>query len=161
MLQPDQMVEELERHISFVALLHTYSEAELLSTMADSQWSICDAVSHIMKWDEHFAQTVLKKVVSGGSVVLAEHEDVQLFNKQAVEYGRTLSPQALLEEAVRLRYELVSLLRAVPHAEFAKVFSSQSSYSLSSFVYEMFVLHDAHHRGQIEQHLASARISYH
>jgi|GEM_PF-1436456 hypothetical protein len=154
MLLPDKIIEELEDYASFVASLHKYSDTELITARVNSQWSICDVVSHIMKWDENFTQTVLTKIVNGEPAVLEEHADVQTFNQQAVEYGRTLPPKTLLEEAAKHRYRLVSLLRLIPHVEFSNAFSSRSSHTLSGFLYEMFVLHDAHHRRQIEQYLA-------
>lgn len=155
MLQPVNLIGELESYTSFAASLRKYSDTELTTAMANSKWSICDVVSHIMKWDENFSQTVLTNLINGEPVVLEEHEDVETFNKQAVEYGRTLQPKKLLEEAEKHRYLLVSLLRAVPHAEFSNPVSSRSSHTLSGFLYDMFVLHDAHHRRQIEQHLAT------
>lgn len=153
-LQPEKMIADLESYASFVASLHTYPDEALRSTIENSHWSVCDVVSHIMKWDENFVQTMLEKIVNNEPVILEEHADVQAFNNQAVENGRTLSTNVLLKQAVKRRADLLSLLKKVPITDFSKTFSAQSSHTLFGFLHEMFVSHDAHHRKQIEWQLS-------
>ncbi|MDF2921533.1 MAG: hypothetical protein K0R57_447 [Paenibacillaceae bacterium] len=155
LLQPDQIIAQLTDYASFVDSLHRYSDEVLRASMEKSQWSVCDSISHIMRWDENFAQTTLARIVNQERVVLDEHADVQLFNDQAIAYGRTLPAGELLTQAVKLRLELVSLLHQVQVPDFFRTFSAPSSYTLSGFLQEMFVSHDAHHRKQMEQFLAS------
>lgn len=154
-LSPEKMIDVLADYGSFVASLHNCSATVLRSAMDNGRWSVCDAVSHIMKWDEHFVRMTLKRIVNGEPAVLAEHVDVQSFNNRAVEYGRSLPPDELLEQAAQHRADLVSLLRRVPAAGFSKSFSTQSSHTLSAFLHDMFVSHDAHHRSRMEWHIVN------
>lgn len=149
-MYPEMIITELNNHISFVDSLHCYSHEALRAPMENSRWSVCDVVSHIMKWDGNFAQTALAQILHHEPAVLEEHVDVQAFNDHAVEYGRTLPVDELLDQAILLRRELVSLLRQVPAGDFLKTFSDRNSYTLAGFLEEMFVAHDAHHRKQIE-----------
>lgn len=150
----DRLITELKNFIPFLQTLTAVPDEVLMTAMKGSQWSVCDVVSHIMKWDENFVQTTLRQIVTHKPAILDEHPDVQTFNQQAVQYGRRFAPKALLAQAIKCRSDLVSLLQDVPESDFAKVLTAQSAYTLAGFLEKMFVSHDEHHRTQMALFLA-------
>jgi|GEM_PF-258412 len=94
----------------------------------------------------------MPKLVRRELVTLEEDMDFQGFNNRAVEYGRTLNQKQLLDEAIFNRSQIVSQLKKLP--EDALITDVPvTSFTLSSFLQNMFVSHDKHHRKQIEEYL--------
>lgn len=148
------MVSKLDEYRTFVESLKAFSDEQLTSPIAEEKWSIRDIISHIMAWDENFTATILVKIVTGEAVVLEEHSDVQSFNSHAVELGKLVPPQELLDRAVHSRTRLIFTLTRVPESRYEVAVSDRNDYTLSKFLDQMFVSHDTHHRHQIETHLS-------
>lgn len=91
-------------------------------------------------------------MIRTGEVILQEHHDVQAFNEASVAYGRTMKPHDLLREAAFRREQLIKKLNQVPEEALAKPMPG-GPYTLETFLQEMFVHHDQHHRKQIMVYL--------
>jgi hypothetical protein len=152
----NQIIKHLESFIPFVSLLSQHSD-EILTSPIGEGWSVQDMISHIMGWDKNFLETTVIQILNRKPVMLAEHPDVQAFNDESVRYGRTMKPQELLNKAVWQRKELVSNLRLVPVSDYTKHFENNSSFTLETFLQEMFVSHDLHHKKKIEHYLINAQ----
>ncbi len=154
---PLDMIARLQDFAVFLSGLATRDTSVWAEPLDEGKWSIHDIISHIMMWDRHFVDEVVPGLHGNGHVTLAESADPEKFNARAVAYGRTLSHEKLLDEALHCRSELVSQLRTLPHEAFEMTPRDGNSMTLSAFLERMFVSHDRHHMQQIESYLARRR----
>ncbi|ADO58040.2 hypothetical protein PPM_3832 [Paenibacillus polymyxa M1] len=123
-----------------------YSD-ELTCEPIAGKWSIQDVVSHIMGWDNNFTKALIQ-IIDKGQVMLKEHPDVHTFNDSSVAFGRTMKPHDLLNEAIAQRKQMIAKLQMVSESDFMRPVPN-SLYTLETFLQEMFVQHDRHHKEQI------------
>lgn len=154
MLDPHNLIEQLEGYVPFVASLREIDTIKWTTSISEGKWSVRDIISHIMMWDKNFLDNIVPKLLNQEPVTLEEDTDVQGFNDRAVKYGKTLTQNQLLDEAISYRSEIVSELRKLPKTAFLLVFPGRDSFTLSSFLKDLFVSHDSHHTKQIQQFLA-------
>lgn len=145
---------DLERLTVFISNLTSYSDDALCKQIVGT-WSIQDIISHIMGWDKNFIKT-LNQIIKNEQVKLEEHYDVQAFNEASVVFGREMKPHDLLKEAISQRKQLISKLNMVSESALIRQFNN-SSYTLETFLQEMFVNHDKHHEEQIMKYLQTIR----
>ncbi|MGR6764817.1 MULTISPECIES: DinB family protein [Paenibacillus] len=138
--------EDLEGWIAFLAALSPYSD-ELTCEPIAGKWSIQDVVSHVMGWDKNFTKALIQ-IIDKEQVMLKEHPDVQTFNDSSVAFGRTMKPHDLLNEAIAQRKQMIAKLQMVSESDFMRPVPN-SLYTLETFLQEMFVQHDKHHKEQI------------
>ncbi|WP_249863575.1 DinB family protein [Paenibacillus konkukensis] len=134
----------------FISDLSLYPD-DVLCKLIVGTWSIQDIISHIMGWDKNFIKT-LNQIINNEKVKLEEHHDVQAFNEASVSFGRKMEPHDLLKEAISQRNQLISKLNMVSKSAFTKQFPN-SSYTLETFLQNMFIGHDKHHVEQIKNYL--------
>ncbi|MEX1029477.1 MAG: DinB family protein [Paenibacillaceae bacterium] len=132
-----------------------YSD-DVLTEQINGSWSIQDVISHIMGWDTNFTKTTVSQILNSEPVILEEHPDVQVINDASVSYGRAMKPHDLLNEAIYHRRQLISQLNLIPESAFSKHFHNNDSYTLKSFLQEMFISHDLHHKEQIMRYLSKS-----
>ncbi|MEE4561446.1 DinB family protein [Paenibacillus polymyxa] len=147
-----EISKDLENWTVFVATLFPYSEDILCKQMAGT-WSIQDTISHIMGWDKDFIKT-LDKTINDEQITLQENPDVQAFNDASVDFGRTMKPHELLNEAISQRKRMIEKLKMVSESIFISQFNN-SPYTMESFLQEMFMHHDRYHKEQIVNFLQS------
>jgi len=104
-------------------------------------------VSHIMGWDKSFTKTLIQ-IIDKEQVTLKEHPDVQAFNNSSVAFGRNMKTNDLLNEAIAERRRMIVKLQMVSESAFMRPIPN-SLYTLETFLQEMFVQHDRHHKEQI------------
>lgn len=149
MSNPDNLIEQLEGYVDLLDSLREVDAVTWTDSISAGKWSTRDIVSHIMMWDKSFLDKIVPKLIKQEPVTLEEDSDVEGFNQQAVEYGKTLTQGQLLDEAIFYRSELVSRLRTLPESTFQTVFPGRDSFTLATFLADFFVAHDAHHKEQI------------
>lgn len=142
-----RLLEELEDFADFVSSLRDCPD-EVLRAKITEVWTLCDVISHITGWDRELEEHAVRQLLEHEPVRLGEHPDVQAFNEASVAWGRGLSPQELLEEAVAVRRRLITKLRAIAEETFQVPFGDGGD-TLERFLQEMFVEHDLHHKEQI------------
>ncbi|WMT41860.1 ClbS/DfsB family four-helix bundle protein [Paenibacillus sp. D2_2] len=145
---------DLERLTVFISNLTPYSD-DVLSKQIVGNWSIQDIISHIMGWDKNFIKT-LDQIINNDEVKLEEHHDVQAFNEGSVIFGRKMKPHDLLKEAITQREQLILKLNMVSESAFIRQFHN-STYTLETFLQEMFIGHDKHHEEQIMKYLQTVK----
>ena len=155
MSNSDELIEQLEGYVGFLASLREVDGVMWADFISDGKWSVRDIISHIMMWDKNFLDEIVPKLIYQEPVTLEEDSDVEGFNHQAVEYGKTLIQGQLLDEAIFYRSEIVSRLRALPDPTFQTVFPGRDSFTLANFLADLFVGHDAHHKEQIQRFLSA------
>ncbi|MGZ0042516.1 DinB family protein [Paenibacillus ottowii] len=144
--------ENLEGWIAFLAALSPYSD-ELLCEPIAGKWSIQDVVSHVMGWDKNFTKALIQ-IIDKGQVMLKEDPDVQAFSDSSVALSRTMKPHDLLNEAIAQHKQMIVKLQMVSESDFMRPVPN-SIYTLETFLHEMFVQHDRHHKEQIVNSLQS------
>jgi len=155
LINPNNLIEQLDDYTLFVTTLREIDNRMWTASIGEGKWSVRDIVSHIMMWDKNFLDKTLPKLLKQEPVILEEDADVQGFNDQAVEFGKTLTQEELLEKAIFCRSEIVSQLKELPGSTFLMAFSEHNSFTLASFLQNLFVSHDTHHKKQIEVFLVS------
>ena len=154
MSDPHNLIEQLEGYVVFIASLREIDTIRWTASISEGKWSVRDIISHIMMWDKNFLDKIVPKLLNQEPVTLEEDTDVQGLNDQAVEYGKTLTQNQLLNEAIFYRSKIVYQLRKLPKPAFLMVFPGHDSFTLASFLKDLFVSHDAHHKKQINQFLS-------
>jgi hypothetical protein len=147
-----EISKDLESFIDFITSLSQHSDDDLTEQI-NGNWSTQDIISHIMGWDINFMNTTVSQILNSEPVMLEEHPDVQAINDASVSYGRTKKPHDLLNEAIFNRGQLISQLNLISESAFSKHFQNDDSYTLESFLQEMFITHDLHHKKQIKRYL--------
>ncbi|MEK8130521.1 DinB family protein [Paenibacillus filicis] len=131
---------------TWVATLHELDRELWTRPLSKGKWSTSEIISHIMNWDHHILTSILPAVKAGTPI---RFPDEDRYNQQASDYARSgIGQSALLEEVIQTREQLVAELLDMPEAYYYK----QLNYSLSFLISE-FVLHDRHHKEQIESWL--------
>lgn len=93
--------------------------AEILQPHTMGQWSIKDVVAHIVAWEGEAVKRFRQILRGEGQRILFYDNMVAAdrFNARAVKRARRLPYRALLREAVRVRRELIGILRRLPASE--------------------------------------------
>jgi uncharacterized damage-inducible protein DinB len=154
MTNSQTIIEQLDNLTSFLASLRTIEGTVWSDQIAKGKWSIHDIIAHIMGWDKNILDKIIPKLLRQELVILEEDTDVQGFNNRAVEYGRTLNQEKLLNEAIFYRSQMVNQLKKLPEDAFLTTIPATNSLTLISFLQNMFVAHDTHHKLQIEKYLS-------
>lgn len=150
---PVILISQLQEWTPFLGSLQKLDPSLWIAPIEKGKWSIRDIVAHIMAWDKNFLEKVIPRLLKQEAVSLEEDMDVQGFNDRAVEYGKTLSQEQLLDEAVFNRTRIIAELKKLPEEAFFAVVPGSDSFALFAFLQNMFVAHDAHHQKQIEKYL--------
>lgn len=141
------LIAGLRRFIVFLEPLR-HSPADQLIMPVHGDWSARDIISHIMGWDKNFMKTTAQSIHGKEAVVLEEHADVQAFNDASVEYGRSLAPLDLINEALDVRKKLIDQLEEIDDSIYSERMN-KGTYTLAAFLEEMFIEHDLHHMEQM------------
>ena len=157
MTNSEMLISQLQDFTSFLLSLRSIGDQEWNTPIGEGKWSVPDIIAHIMAWDKNFLDIVIPKLQRGEPVILEEDTDVQGFNNRAVEYGKTLNQEQLIGKAVFYRSQIVTQLKKLPEDAFLTAGSGTNSFTLSSFLRNMFISHDTHHKKQIEEHLSRHR----
>jgi uncharacterized damage-inducible protein DinB len=153
MAKSQLLIKQLQDWTCFIMSLRKIGPV-LTTPIGDGKWSVHDIIAHIMAWDKNFLEIIIPGLLRQELVTLEEDTDVQGFNTRAVEYGRTLNGEQLFNKAIFYRFQIVDQLKKLPEGVFSTVAPGSKSLTLLSFLQNMFVLHDIHHRKQIEDYLS-------
>lgn len=154
MREAEMFVEELGALLEFLSSLKAIDPGILEREIAPDEWSVHDIVAHIMMWDKNFVEKTGPALLKGDSVPPGVDIDGQAFNDQAVEYGKHLDHNRLLEDASRYRSKLLQQLAEMPDKAFQQlVGGTNSRLPLSALLRQEFVLHDRQHIEQIKAYL--------
>jgi len=148
------LIAQLQDLTSFLISLRKTDSLVWTAPIGEGKWSVHDIIAHIMAWDGSFMEKIIPKILRRELVTLEEDTDVQGFNNRAVEYGRTLNQEQLLDKAIFYRSQIVTQLKKLPEDAFSTDVSGTNSFTLSSFLQNMFISHDNHHKKQMEEYLS-------
>ncbi|MCE5172986.1 hypothetical protein LQV63_27365 [Paenibacillus profundus] len=66
------------------------------------KWTIHDIVSHIMLWDKYFYEEAIYPIANDKQMTVS-HLDFDAFNKEAIEYGKTITKDELIQLTTHYR----------------------------------------------------------
>lgn len=151
-------VKRLEEYCFFVESLRGLHHALWSEPIADGKWSIREIIGHIAKWDEFLATTALPGLQTGNTVSFPENP--QEVNQRAAKYARETAQQELIDEAVKVRHQVINeftdlLVKQgnMPISINGAQFSESGEQLRLQYLIDDFAGHDAHHKKQIKDFL--------
>ena len=116
--------------------------------ISDGKWAIHDVVSHIMLWDKYFYETTIGPIARDESITLSLM-DFDLFNKNAIEYGKTKTKDELIELTLKYRNLILDCISGLDEVDYSKEYVD-GRFTFESYLRD-FILHDQHHMMQIKE----------
>jgi len=116
--------------------------------ISDGKWAIHDVVSHIMLWDKYFYETTIGPIARDESITLSLM-DFDLFNKNAIEYGKTKTKDELIELTLKYRNLILDCISGLGEVDYSKEYVD-GRFTFESYLRD-FILHDQHHMMQIKE----------
>ncbi|WP_438432110.1 DinB family protein [Gorillibacterium sp. sgz500922] len=124
--------------------------------LGPGKWTAAEAVAHLLKWDRYFLERAVRPVAEQGPITL-EHTDFDSFNKEAAVFGASTPPEQLLDDAIAVRNEILSLLGQQPDRLFqpeqAYLDGAGHRFDVEEYMTD-FISHDHHHMDQIRASFA-------
>ena len=157
MRTPSELIAGLEDYVEFLKGLRRVDRRVWTSPMGTGKWSIHDTLAHIMGWDRNLVERILP-CLAAASPPPPDVGDGDAFNKQSVQYGRSLDKEGMLEESIRYRSELIAGLKALPLEAYHARISPGRSETLSALLDQEFIGHDRHHEAQIRAVLSRVNV---
>jgi uncharacterized damage-inducible protein DinB len=140
-----QLLEEFKQWILFVEALQQRDESVWNTPIAEGKWTIREIVSHILLWDKYFLDESINKI-SIKSSLTNQDIDFNEFNYAAKIYGRITSIDALVEEAITYRGQIIKQIEAFSDDEYLNVYidGDGSPFEVPQYLKD-FIWHDQHH----------------
>lgn len=158
MQQKQQLLDEFSTLISFVESLRELDNQLWGTPIAEGKWTPRDIVAHIMRWDQYFLEAGIRKMASGEPVTVKQL-DFNEFNQKAVEYAEQTSKQAIIDQTIYYRNELLRLLESLSDEAFREehIDGDGNPFSAQSYVMD-FIPHDFHHMDQLKAFFSKAQL---
>ncbi|MBP1989341.1 DinB family protein [Paenibacillus eucommiae] len=148
-----ELIASFEEWISFTNLLQQISEETWNSSIEQGKWTVKDIVSHIMLWDKYFYEEAIEKIASDKPVTL-RHLNYDDFNSEAIEYGKTITTNELLEKAVFYRKKIIGDISSLSEETVNRSYLDGSGHVFSIPQYlKDFIWHDQHHMVPLKEYL--------
>ncbi|MFD0711256.1 DinB family protein [Paenibacillus sp. GCM10027626] len=149
----ENLLKSFRSYIPFLETLRAVPAIHWVRPMEQDKWSPGEVIAHILLWDRYFLESAIQNIATNEPVT-AKHLDFDAFNAQAAPYAASVSQQALIDEAISCREEIIRLISRVPTGEFELAHTDGDGNPFTIIGYlEGFVPHDLHHRRQIETYL--------
>lgn len=114
--------------------------------LGKDKWTVKEAFSHIMKWDERYFKNGVERICRGEYVTLGDI-NIELYNAKAREFGRISKNHRILNYTMYFRRELIKHLEMIAEEDYGKSFNG---FILNEYI-EDFISHDRHHLEQIKK----------
>ncbi len=132
-----------EAHERLARALEGLSEEEATQTGVTSQWSVRDALGHIVAWEFKGAD-VISDIINGNEPPRIDNEMIEHFNTEMVAARRTRTLAEVKAEAEAAHRRLIEVLEQLPE-------ELDESTRLYRFTELATFGHIAHHTAQIEE----------
>ncbi|MFD1019989.1 DinB family protein [Thalassobacillus hwangdonensis] len=135
---------------NWLSELKQIPEKEFYAPMEEGKWSLAALVSHFKYWDDFVLQYRLKPIVENRPI-----EDVRVTEKEMNEKAEAhahsgIDQDALVDEVIAKRHEVVGLLEEITEDKFGEPVSlGDRSITVKEYI-DGLTEHDDHHRKQVE-----------
>jgi hypothetical protein len=138
-------------HDKLLAVLDGLTEEEAERPGLNSQWSIKDALAHIVAWEEEGVRIAREAATDGGqNPRRLNKEQIDEFNARAVEERRSAPMREISDEFNEAHGSMLSLINSLPD----EIDESSISYR---YIYGVTIRHMAHHAAQIAEYRNSQK----
>ncbi|MEO2206549.1 DinB family protein [Paenibacillus pabuli] len=146
----DEMIEEFKSFTSYVIELDNLSEQVWNTPIAEGKWTLKDVITHMMLWDQYFYNEAIYKIKQDEPLTV-RHLNFDEFNANAIEYSKTTSKKAILEEFVEKRMNIIHAITGLREEEYTREYKDgdKKKFSIKKYV-RAFISHDKHHKKQID-----------
>jgi hypothetical protein len=133
-----------ESHLKLLKALDGLTEEEATRAGLNPQWSIKDALAHIVAWELHGADAITEIQAGTWKPQRLNKELIDNFNARAVKVRRELSMREVSDEFNAAHARMVSLIETLPE----EIDESSPTYK---FIEGVTFRHMTHHAAQIEE----------
>jgi uncharacterized damage-inducible protein DinB len=144
----EDLLKQFEEWNDFVIRIR---DADWNVPLGEGKWRIYDVVSHIMFWDQHFFDEAIERISNGRELTL-KHLDYDQFNREAVEKGKNLTKEQLIELTVKYRNAILDTIKSMSEDQRSKTYTDAdgNDFSIATYLRD-FIWHDRHHMRQMEK----------
>ncbi|MCG7410056.1 DinB family protein [Paenibacillus sp. ACRRX] len=150
MTTKQEKISIMKELISFVESLKPLDETTWSTPLQEGKWSPCEIIGHIALWDRFFYEGAVLRIAQHEPLTLKK-VDFEQFNREASEYSKTVSKDALLELTIQNRADIIAALHRIPDEEYP-IEHGSGKLSVDSYI-DDFKYHDHHHMDQIKRFL--------
>jgi uncharacterized damage-inducible protein DinB len=133
-----------EAHLKLLKALDGLTEEEATRSGLNTQWSVKDALAHIVAWELHGADIIGEIQAGTWKPQRLNKELIDNFNAQAVEVRRDFTMREVSDEFNAAHARMLSLIEKLPD----EIEESSPTYK---FIEGVTFKHMSHHAAQIEQ----------
>ncbi|MCH1639235.1 DinB family protein [Paenibacillus timonensis] len=142
----DDLLNQFREWTSYV---HDIASLDWTKPIGEGKWSVHGLVSHLMMWDKYFWDKAIQPISQDQPISLQDL-DFDAFNRDAAEFGRSITKSELIELAVKYRRLIIETIEGLDEEKFSR---SYGDFTVESYLRD-FIGHDHHHRSQIEERKA-------
>lgn len=110
----------------------------------------------MMMWDKYFYEEAIYPIANEEQVTVS-HLDFDAFNKEAIEYGKTVAKDELIQLTTRYRNLLVETIQQFDDDTFSREYA-EGKFTVKSYLQD-FIAHDQHHITRIEEYKRKSDIN--
>ncbi|WP_160036933.1 DinB family protein [Paenibacillus sp. An7] len=138
-------MKEFEEFVFYVDSI----DDELLSIpIAEGKWTVKEVITHLTNWDAYSIEKMVPYMKD--NAILPEFINHDTHNVVAIELAKSYKDRETLKNDFReTRKRLVSLLNSIGSDITFTIGKGKRKYTVDSYA-KIFVHHDKHHQGQIE-----------
>jgi hypothetical protein len=133
-----------DSHLKLLKALDGLTEEEAARVGLNPQWSIKDALAHVVAWESQGADTIREIQAGTWKPQRLNKEMIDEFNARAVEVRRELSMREVSDEFNAAHSRMESLIASLPD----EIEESSPTYK---FIEGVTFRHMTHHAAQIEE----------
>ncbi|HEY6190199.1 MAG TPA: DinB family protein [Pyrinomonadaceae bacterium] len=133
-----------DSHLKLLKALDGLTEEEATRVGLNPQWSIKDALAHVVAWESQGADTIREIQAGTWKPQRLNKEMIDEFNARAVEVRRELSMREVSDEFNAAHSRMESLIASLPD----EIEESSPTYK---FIEGVTFRHMTHHAAQIEE----------
>jgi len=152
-VENQNLIKSFVEWIAFVGTLKQLDESTWNSSMEPGKWTIKDIVSHMMLWDKYFYEEAILKIATKQELTL-KHLNYDEFNREAVVYSKTITTDALVEEAISYRKKIIETIEALPEEAVEQNYTDGDGnvFHIPQYLKD-FIWHDRHHMKPLKDYL--------
>jgi uncharacterized damage-inducible protein DinB len=143
----NEIMSNLRKYLEWVDSLHTLTEQQANTPYQEGKWSPKEILMHMAEWDRFTLENRLQRLKESEKL-----EDVEWgpFNDKAAKLSKEYSFGEVIALAKQHRQQMIEWLEGLDEAEWTKPFNIGEHVLTLKEYFSDFVLHDSHHKEQIE-----------
>jgi len=140
-----------ENSIQYIAKLTRLTDDCWLTPIAESKWSVCEIVGHLVPWDKFVMEKRLPYSLNLKQEL--ESPNVLEMNQIAALESLNISKDEGIKKCILTRLKLVNEIIKIPASEFNKELNIGTSILTVTAYFKGLIVHDLHHFQQIDEFL--------